>query len=192
MRCNRALGAVAGEPSLVGDVDFDEVAATVPSSIRAMAGVRVVRRWSPSPERRTPYLCQHSREDQKPVELIAIAASTGRPRRAASDLLRAARRPAGSDFCGVQHIRALAFGRRTVAGLARPALRSCASKSRTPGTNVCSPAWSTSRPRTRSRTCAIRHTRRHLRPPRRRRLSALGDVPISIGRTTLGQVTRSL
>jgi two-component system chemotaxis response regulator CheB len=75
------LGALAllPKPSLVGDGDFDEMARQFTSSICAMAGVRVVRRWSATPQARTPTLPPPPRATNRPVELIAIAASTGGP-----------------------------------------------------------------------------------------------------------------
>jgi two-component system chemotaxis response regulator CheB len=76
------LGALAllPKPTLAGDVDFDEMARQFTSSIRAMAAVRVVRRWSPSPERHSPAPpAPVAVTTTKPMELIAIAASTGGP-----------------------------------------------------------------------------------------------------------------
>jgi two-component system, chemotaxis family, protein-glutamate methylesterase/glutaminase len=73
------LGALAllPKPSLTGTEDFDTMARHFTSSIHAMAGVRVVRRWSPAPERRTPV--PPALEPRRPAELIAIATSTGGP-----------------------------------------------------------------------------------------------------------------
>jgi two-component system chemotaxis response regulator CheB len=77
------LGALAllPKPSLIGDVDFEEMARQFTATICAMAGVRVVRRWSqtaqpptPPPQPQPP-----TAATTKPVELIAIAASTGGP-----------------------------------------------------------------------------------------------------------------
>jgi two-component system chemotaxis response regulator CheB len=76
------LGALAllPKPSLVGDVDFDEMARQFTSSIHSMAGVRVVRRWSPAPSTRTPPPPPlAAAAEPRPVELVAIAASTGGP-----------------------------------------------------------------------------------------------------------------
>lgn len=76
------LGALAllPKPSLTGEEDFEAMARQFTSSIHAMAAVRVVRRWSPGPERR-PSLPPVSLapEPQKPADLIAIATSTGGP-----------------------------------------------------------------------------------------------------------------
>jgi two-component system chemotaxis response regulator CheB len=73
------LGALAllPKPSLVGDVDFDQMARQFTSTICAMAGVRVVRRWSPTPQSHTPI--PPPTATSGPAELIAIAASTGGP-----------------------------------------------------------------------------------------------------------------
>jgi two-component system chemotaxis response regulator CheB len=83
------LGALAllPKPSLVGDVDFDEVARQFTSSIHAMAGVRVVRRWSPAPSSSPPARSGGPRvltplpapPVRRPFEVLAIAASTGGP-----------------------------------------------------------------------------------------------------------------
>lgn len=76
------LGALAllPKPSLIGEVDFDEMARQFTSSIHSMAGVRVVRRWSAAlapgsaPPPPPPIAAA-----VRPLELIAIAASTGGP-----------------------------------------------------------------------------------------------------------------
>lgn len=74
------LGALAllPKPSLAGDVDFAEMARQFTSSICAMAGVRVVRRWSPTQSPRIPISAPPT-ATTRPAELIAIATSTGGP-----------------------------------------------------------------------------------------------------------------
>lgn len=78
------LGALAllPKPSLVGVTDFDEMARHFTASVRAMAGVRVVRRWNPGgsqPPAATPAPITPSRNGRTTPTLIAIAASTGGP-----------------------------------------------------------------------------------------------------------------
>lgn len=86
----RALGlgalALLPKPSLVGDVDFDEMARQFTSSIHAMAGVRVVRRWNhvsqPPAPAPAPVARPHLPAFAPPVSsitVVAIAASTGGP-----------------------------------------------------------------------------------------------------------------
>jgi two-component system chemotaxis response regulator CheB len=74
------LGALAllPKPSLIGDVDFDDMARQFTASICAMAGVRVVRRWSATTQPLTS-IPPPPTATAKPAELIAIAASTGGP-----------------------------------------------------------------------------------------------------------------
>jgi two-component system, chemotaxis family, protein-glutamate methylesterase/glutaminase len=80
------LGALAllPKPTLNSNVDFDEMARQFTSSIRSMAGVRVVRRWSPTPDRTErsipapPPVLPPPAEGRK-AELVAIATSTGGP-----------------------------------------------------------------------------------------------------------------
>jgi two-component system chemotaxis response regulator CheB len=74
------LGALAllPKPSLIGNVDFDEMARQFTSSIHAMAGVRVVRHWHPVAAHR-PASAPLALAAARPVELLAIAASTGGP-----------------------------------------------------------------------------------------------------------------
>ncbi|HKU43767.1 MAG TPA: response regulator, partial [Polyangiales bacterium] len=78
------LGALAllPKPSLIGITDFEEMARQFTASVRAMAGVRVVRRWSPT--QRTPVpmpspVPSRSATRTAAPSLIAIAASTGGP-----------------------------------------------------------------------------------------------------------------
>src|SRR5262245_17498877 len=74
------LGALAllPKPSLLGDEDFETMARQFTSSIIAMAGVRVVRRWTtPSARPAQPPPIDPVRN--APVEIVAIAASTGGP-----------------------------------------------------------------------------------------------------------------
>lgn len=76
------LGALAllPKPSLLGDEDFDTMARQFTSSILAMAGVRVVRRWnapSPKPPRPTPVAIEVPHSNA--IDIVAIAASTGGP-----------------------------------------------------------------------------------------------------------------
>ena len=78
------LGALAllPKPSLVGVTDFDEMARHFTASVRAMAGVRVVRRWNAGdsqPPATTPAPITPSRTGRTIPTLIAIAASTGGP-----------------------------------------------------------------------------------------------------------------
>jgi two-component system, chemotaxis family, protein-glutamate methylesterase/glutaminase len=75
------LGALAmlPKPSLIGDLDFDEMARQFTSAIHSMAGVRVVRRWNPAPESRSLPPPSPTIAGARPIELIAIATSTGGP-----------------------------------------------------------------------------------------------------------------
>jgi two-component system chemotaxis response regulator CheB len=75
------LGALAllPKPSLNGDVDFEAMARQFTSSIHSMAGVRVVRRWGPSPERLSGTPPPLALAEGRKPELLAIATSTGGP-----------------------------------------------------------------------------------------------------------------
>jgi two-component system chemotaxis response regulator CheB len=80
-----SLGALAllPKPSLIGSEDFDAMARQFTSSIHAMAGVRVVRRWGSAPS--SPPAVHSSapsrsgRSATSTVEVVAVAASTGGP-----------------------------------------------------------------------------------------------------------------
>ncbi|MHB1207531.1 MAG: chemotaxis-specific protein-glutamate methyltransferase CheB [Rhodospirillaceae bacterium] len=75
------VGALAllDKPAL-GDPDFETAAARMVSTVKAMAGVKVVRHWAPRPS--TPLASARPLAVRPPgsrVRLVAIAASTGGP-----------------------------------------------------------------------------------------------------------------
>jgi two-component system, chemotaxis family, protein-glutamate methylesterase/glutaminase len=72
------LGALAllAKPSLGDSSDFAERARHFTASVRAMAGVRVVRRWGNKPSAPPGPVLKSS---STPITMIAIAASTGGP-----------------------------------------------------------------------------------------------------------------
>jgi two-component system chemotaxis response regulator CheB len=65
---------VLQKPALVGDRDFDDVAREFTTTVRAMAAVRVVRRWSDRPAS-----AKEAALGGEPARMVAIAASTGGP-----------------------------------------------------------------------------------------------------------------
>jgi two-component system chemotaxis response regulator CheB len=67
--------SVLTKPSLEPGADFAEVAQQFTATVRAMAGVRVVRRWSDRPA----YVRDAQLASAPPVRIVAIAASTGGP-----------------------------------------------------------------------------------------------------------------
>jgi two-component system chemotaxis response regulator CheB len=75
------LGAVMVLPTPVGpgSPDFERQSAELVSMARAMSGVKVVRRWDRSPAAPEPRRVAASRASSPPVQLVAIAASTGGP-----------------------------------------------------------------------------------------------------------------
>jgi len=74
------LGAVMVLPTPVGpgSPDFARQSAELVSMARAMSGVKVVRRWDRSPAAPEPQRVA-ARASSSPVQLVAIAASTGGP-----------------------------------------------------------------------------------------------------------------
>jgi two-component system, chemotaxis family, protein-glutamate methylesterase/glutaminase len=68
------------KPGSPGSPGFPEAAAELRSLARAMANVKVVRRWSTSPPgQAAPPTLLSGRTPEQPAELVAIAASTGGP-----------------------------------------------------------------------------------------------------------------
>jgi two-component system, chemotaxis family, protein-glutamate methylesterase/glutaminase len=67
--------SVLTKPALEPGADFVEVAQQFTATVRAMAGVRVVRRWSDRPA----YLKDAQPARVPPVAMVAIATSTGGP-----------------------------------------------------------------------------------------------------------------
>jgi two-component system chemotaxis response regulator CheB len=65
---------VLQKPSLLGDADFGEVAREFTNTVRAMAAVRVVRRWSDRPAS-----VKQAAPSADGARIVAIAASTGGP-----------------------------------------------------------------------------------------------------------------
>jgi two-component system, chemotaxis family, protein-glutamate methylesterase/glutaminase len=65
---------VLQKPALDASADFAEVAQQFTATVRAMAGVRVVRRWSDRPAQ-----AKEAHGGAGPARIVAIAASTGGP-----------------------------------------------------------------------------------------------------------------
>jgi two-component system chemotaxis response regulator CheB len=65
---------VLQKPSLLGNADFGEVAREFTSTVRAMAAVRVVRRWSDRPT-----TAREAAPGADRARIVAMAASTGGP-----------------------------------------------------------------------------------------------------------------
>jgi two-component system, chemotaxis family, protein-glutamate methylesterase/glutaminase len=102
-----SLGALAllPKPSLLGNEDFETMARQFTSSIHAMAGVRVVRRWHPVPSIHPPpvLVAPPPPSTSAAVEVVAIAASTGGPG-ALYQILAALPADFGAPIVVVQHI----------------------------------------------------------------------------------------
>ena len=74
------VGALAllDKPAL-GAEDFEIITAQMISTVKAMAGVKVVRHWAPRPQMLAPAPVKARILPTVPVRLVAIAASTGGP-----------------------------------------------------------------------------------------------------------------
>jgi two-component system chemotaxis response regulator CheB len=74
------VGALAlmDKPAL-GDPDFEAATARMVSTVKAMAGVKVVRHWAPRASTPQSYTPMPDRPPSGRVRLVAIAASTGGP-----------------------------------------------------------------------------------------------------------------